>query len=226
MVTQEVLCSVFSEIGKGFGFDKVQAEFMAFKEMKVRWQRSYKWAEFKVSDYLEDAPEDVIRGLGKSLFSKILGNDGDSFSDDMCNWVTSPDFASAKQQTYIRRSRNMTRSFKGQFKDLSDSYRRLSEAGLINEDPQIHISWMRESHSRKVGSCSVLMKVVSLSKHLDSESIPDFVIDYCLYHELCHILVGFDPTGKGHGSEFAALELRFKMHDEAEDWLKNMGLYL
>jgi len=226
MVSEEALNVIFAEVGNGFGFDKVQAQFMAFKEFKVRWQRSYKWAEFKVSDYLSDAPEEVIRGLCRSIFSRIMGNEEGTYSKEMCDWVTSPGFAESKQSVYIRRSRNIIRSGKGEFKDLAPSYRRLIEAGLVEEDLNLCLSWSKEPTVRKVGNCSVLMKVITISKQLDTELIPDYVLDYCLYHELCHMLIGFDPTGNRHGVEFAVLEAKFPRRVEAEEWLKKMCLYL
>ncbi len=226
MVSEEILNKIFTEIGSGFGFDKVQAEFMAFKEFKVRWQRSYKWAEFKVSDYLADAPEEVIRGLSTSIFSRIMGTGEESYSKEMCLWVTAPGFAESKQSVYIRRSRNIMRSHQGEFKDLTESYNRLIGMGLVKEDPMLCFSWTKEPSIRKVGTCSVLMKVITISKQLDTDMIPNFVLDYCLYHELCHIIIGFDPTGKGHGVDFAALESKFSQQSEAEEWLRKLCLYL
>ncbi|MFA6805436.1 MAG: hypothetical protein WCQ23_02885 [Candidatus Methanomethylophilaceae archaeon] len=221
MVSEEQLNNIFAEVGKEYGFDKVQAEFMAFKEFKVRWQRTYKWADFKVSDYLEDAPEGVLRGLCRSLFSRIMGTGTEDYSQEMCDWVTAPEFAENKQATYIRRTRNTTRSPVGKFKDLNDSYRRLIDMGLIENDPVIKLSWTKDS-SKKVGSCSVLMKSITMSSILDSDMIPDYVLDYCLYHELCHIIVGFDPSGDGHSTDLAAIEAKFPRQKDAESWIDKL----
>jgi hypothetical protein len=225
METEEVLRTKFKEVGREYGFDKVEAEFVAFKEFKVRWQRSYKWADFKVSDYLADAPPEVIEGLCNSLFSKITGEDED-YSEEMCKWITSPEFSEYKQPVYLKRSRNLTRSPKGDVKDLEASYCRLAEMGLVEKDPLVHLTWTKEANIRKIGHCSVLMKVVTISSVLDTDMIPDFVLDFCLYHELCHLAIGFDPTAKRHGEEFMKLEAKFPQRNEAEEWLKRLCLYL
>jgi len=225
METEEMLKTKFVEVGKEYGFDKVEAEFVAFKEFKVRWQRSYKWADFKVSDYLADAPPDVIEGLCNSLFSKITG-DEEGYSDAMCAWITAPEFAENKQSVYLKRSRNLTRSSEGEFKSLEKSYERLILSGLIERDPAVHLTWTKESNVRKIGHCSVLMKVVSISSVLDTDMIPDFVLDFCMYHELCHLKIGFDPTAKRHGSEFAELEAKYPKRKEAEEWIKRLCMYL
>lgn len=225
MEAEEILKTKFKEIGKEYGFDKVEAEFVSFKEFKVRWQRSYKWADFKVSDYLADAPPEVIEGLCNSLFSKITGEE-EGYSDAMCGWITAPQFSEYKQPVYLKRSRNLTRSPKGESKDLIEAYQRLIDIGLVDMDPAIHMSWTRESNVRKIGHCSVLMKVISISSVLDTDMIPDFVLDYCLYHELCHLIIGFDPTAKRHGEEFSKLEAKYPKRDEAEEWLKRLCMYL
>jgi hypothetical protein len=225
MEAEENLRNIFRETGKEYGYDRVEAEFVAYKEFKVRWQRSYRWAEFKVSDYLADAPETVIRGLAKSLFSRIMGEDG-GYSKEMCDWITAPEFADYKQPVYLRRSRNLTRSPEGEHRNLEGSYSRLEKLGLVTKDPKAHISWTKESNIRKIGHCSVLMKTVSISNVLDSDAIPEFVLDYCLYHELCHLIIGFDPTAKRHGEEFARLEAKYPQQKEAEEWLKRLCMYL
>jgi hypothetical protein len=225
METEDVLRTKFKEIGKEYEFDNVEAEFAPFKEFKIRWQRSYKWADFKVSDYFADAPPEVIEGLCRSMFSKITGDD-EGYSDEMCKWITAPEFSKYKQPVYLHRSRNITRTTKGDAKDLESAYERLVGLGLVEKDPAISLTWTKEPNIRKVGHCSVLMKVIMISSALDTEMIPDFVLDYCLYHELCHIIIGFDPSAKMHGEQFSSLEAKYPKIDEAKEWLKRLCLYM
>lgn len=216
----------FRKAGKKHGYETVNAEFTAFKDFKVRWQRSYRWADFKVSDYLADAPPEVIEGLADTLFAKISCDGDEEFSEELCRWVTSPEFVKYKQPVYIRRSRNLTRSPQGEHRSLRDSYERLKKMGLAEDDPELFLSWTKEPNVRKVGYCSVLMKVIAVSSVLDNPEIPEFVADFVLYHELCHILLGFDPSSEKHEKGFAELEARFPRRKEAEDWLRRLCLYL
>jgi Predicted metal-dependent hydrolase len=225
MTSAEMLKEIFSKIGNDFGFEKIEAEYVSFKEFKVRWTRSYKWADFKIADYLSDAPQEVLEGLCRSLFSKIMGEE-EGYSQEMCDWITAPEFAKKNQPIYLKRSRNLTRSPKGEFKSIEASYERLIVAGLVERDESICLTWTKESNVRKIGHCSVLMKVVSLSSVLDTDMIPEFVLDFCLYHELCHLMMGFDPSAKRHGEEFAALENKFSQKTEAQDWIKRLCMYI
>ena len=67
--------SVFQETGKRFGYGDVTVEITDFRDFKVQWKRSYRWIAFRVSDYIEGAPEPVIRDLAEALFGRIAGED-------------------------------------------------------------------------------------------------------------------------------------------------------
>ncbi|MBR4697714.1 MAG: hypothetical protein IKP18_04675 [Candidatus Methanomethylophilaceae archaeon] len=59
-VTDGHLTEIFLAVGQRYGYEDVKAEFAPLKDFKVRWQRSYKWAIFTVSDYLDRAPDAVL----------------------------------------------------------------------------------------------------------------------------------------------------------------------
>ena len=52
----------FRKAGKKHGYETVNSELTAHKDLKVRWQRYYRLADLKVYDYLIDAPPEVIDG--------------------------------------------------------------------------------------------------------------------------------------------------------------------
>lgn len=59
-VSDDHLTMIFSAVGARHGYEDVGAEFAAFEDFKVRWQRSYHWIRFSVSDYLDRAPDDAL----------------------------------------------------------------------------------------------------------------------------------------------------------------------
>ncbi len=216
----------FRLVGKEFGYDSVDAEFVAFREFKVRWQRSYKWASFKVSDYLMDAPEEVIEALARTLFGKIAGKHDVPYSEEMIAWATSKDFVKYKQPVYLRRSRGITKSPKGEVRDLEESMARLANAGLAEKDPDLVLTWTKEKNIRKVGYCSVLMKVIAISSVFDNGEIPEFVLDYVVYHEYLHASRGMKAFGRAHDLDFREDEIRFPRYKEAEEWLNRLCMYV
>jgi hypothetical protein len=220
----EILSEAFREIGREYGYDSVTAEFTEFKEFKVKWRRSCGWAEFDVSDYLMDAPMEVMKGLADVIFSRITRKTKREYPKEMLDWITSDDFVQKKQKVYIARARNIKRKAQGEHVNLNDSYKRLVKMGLVNEDKDVRFVWTKEPTARRIGYCSVLMKVVTISSIFDSPSIPSFVLDYVMYHELIHMSKGFDPFGQRHDTDFHALERLYPQRDDAEEYLKTLHL--
>jgi len=222
----ETLTTAFRSVGKEYGYDSVSADYESFKEFKVKWRRSCGWIEFEASDYLKDAPEDVLKGVAETIFSRISRMEQRRYSDTMLEWMTSKDFVKKKQPTYLRRSRNLTGTQVGKHVDLGESYKRLIDMGLVSYDEDLVISWTRQPNIKRIGYCSVLMKVIAISSLFDTPSIPTLVSDYILYHELIHLNRGFDPFNQKHDTDFHALESLYKERDEAETWLKKLRLHL
>jgi len=226
MGSLEILNGSFADVGKRYGYESVTAEFSEFKEFKIKWRRSYGWAEFEVSDYLSDAPREVMEGMAETIFSRISRRSERDYPPEMLNWITSDDFVRTKQPLYLERSRNITGSPFGEHVNLIGSYRRLVDLGLVVHDDDLVITWTKQPNVKRVGYCSVLMKVIIISSLFDSLSFPPFVVDYVLYHELIHMSKGFDPFAQRHGDDFRMLERLHPDHDEAEEWLKRLRLYL
>ena len=92
----ETLTKIFSDIGKKHDYERVNANFEPYADFKVKWERSYRWAEFHVSDYLADAPEDVIEALAETMFARICGQGpapGEPvYPIPMLEYITSQDF--------------------------------------------------------------------------------------------------------------------------------------
>ena len=228
-MNNQMLTAIFSVAGTRNGYDEVQAEFSPFRDFKVKWTRSYKWIAFEVSDYLSDAPENVIESLAISIFRRIRDEGHDdpmSYSDAVCDWITSDDFVRTKQPVFVRRFRGLSLSTVGDHRDLADAYGRLVEMGLVERDPDIYLGWAAGSNSRSVGRASVLMKVVAISQLLDRDDISDDVFDFCLYTQVAHVGMGFNRRGDRRGTEYDALLSKYPNRAEMECALRRMNMHI
>ena len=222
-ITDSRLSEIFAEEGRQYGYDTITAEFMAFKEFKVNWQRACEWAGFKVSDYLEDAPEQVVRDLVHTLLARIDGGELVPYSPAMTEWMCRPEFSRTHQPIYIRRSRNIARG-DGTYKSLEESYNRLISMGLVERDETISINWMKPSatNPRSAGTSSVLMRCLSINNNLDNANVPDIALDFALYHYLCVINAGFNLTGDGFSDKVRDMEDRFPNRKDAANVLNKL----
>ena len=227
MTTAEAtLRESFGTIGKQYGYDQVGADFVAYRDFKVKWTRSYKWAEFQVSDYLMDAPRPVIDGLADTLFTRIVGAEAKPYPEAMTDWITSEGFRRSKQPVYVRRSRNITKSPEGKSKNLMDSLERLKAMGLVDESARPYLTWTKDELPSTVGYCSTLMDTIVISSALDSDFLPDEALDFALYHEYLTTREGWANFGKGEEIDICTEEKKFKGWKEADGWIRKMCLHL
>lgn len=72
------------------------------------------------------------------------------------------------------------------------------------------ISWSDRQHHRW-GSCTSTRGTIRISTRL--ATVPDFVLDYVLVHELAHLQIG------GHGKDFWELVGRYELTERARGYL-------
>lgn len=221
----DILTESFGTVGKKYGYDNVTAEFVAIKDFKVKWQRTYKWADFKVSDYLLEAPRKVLDDLAETLFRKISGSEA-NYSTDLKEYVTSEKFLREKQPVYLRRSKKITKNEVGSAKNLRDSFNRLMEMGLVEDDENIVLSWTKENLFKKSGYCSALMKVIVISSTFDDEIVDDYVLDFVVYHHYLVMTEGKKNFGKGTELYVDDLEDKYPEHVNAKKMLAKLNIYL
>ena len=220
-VSDEHLTDIFTEVGRRYGYDDVDAEFADLRDFKCRWQRSYTWIRFVISDYLDRAPDEVLHDLAEVLFAKITGDDRE-YSDVFVRYLTDPALSKVNRKDFLKRSRNLGKTSIGDYHDLNDCVNRLRDQGLIPYDLECELRW-DFTETPKASGCSVLQKVVWVNKYLDQKGVPEHVLDYCVYAMLAHIIAGFNNRDE---AEYIALIERHPMKRDAEAWLAREGLFL
>ena len=220
-VTDGHLTEIFSAVGQRYGYEDVKAEFAPLKDFKVRWQRSYNWAIFTISDYLDRAPDAVLEDLAAVLFAKITGENRE-YGDVFINYITDRNLTRTNRKDFLKRSRNLSKESIGEYHDLNDCVNRLRDEGLIPDDMNCELRW-QDGGGYKASGCSVLQRVVWVNNVLDQKGVPEHVLDYSVYAMMCHLIAGF---GNRDEFEYRRLLSFYPMKRDAEDWLEREGLYI
>lgn len=101
------LKEIFAKAGEKNGYTDVNAVFEDHTDFKVTWSRSYKWAEFHVSDYLDEAPRKVIEDVADTMFMCICNigpKPGEPiYPKTMNDYLMSEDFRELKAGIWIER---------------------------------------------------------------------------------------------------------------------------
>ena len=117
----------------------------------------------------------------------------------------------AKLQTREERRR---RSLGGD-SELMARARALSAAHLDGAAEPASVRWVDNQH-RRWGSCTPADRSIRLSSRL--RSMPEYVVDYVLVHELAHLLEA------GHDERFWALVARYPRAERARGFLEGVEL--
>lgn len=86
------------------------------------------------------------------------------------------------------------------------------------------IYWTSHPSKRTLGRYFDFDKSISITSFLNKHTVPKMVIDYIVYHEMCHQMFppyALDGKRKVHHREFKKAEQEFKMYSEAKIWIAN-----
>lgn len=200
------------------------ASFRGTKDVQASWRKSENSIDITISDYLFDAPDDVLSEFSRYVCQTAVGKKpvyGKAYTD----WVRSDEFIISKRKIYLGRSRNLTCSPEGNERDLTESLDRLLDSGLLDAKSisNSFFSWTKSPNARKMGFCSQMMRVVGISSILDDVSVPEFVLDYVVYHESLHLAQGHRPGMSPHDRPFRIEEKKYPKYEEARQFLKKLS---
>ena len=219
MMKQEDLEGIFFSIGREHGFEDIKVRFSPFDKLKLRWIRCSKTIEMEVSDYLIEAPNDVMEGIADALFEKMAGNDCD-YPQCVVDWLSSKTFRDINQQVFIDRDRVLNR-FSENDPILMGSYGRLRSEGYIDEIEDLKLFWSHGVMENK-GESSHLMRVATVNSYL--VGAPEYVLDFCLLSLLANMTIGFEIFGEKRGDSICDFIQRYPRMDDALKWLEEEGI--
>ena len=120
----------------------------------------------------------------------------------------------------------MVEATRGAFHDLIESFDRVNARYFEGKMARPRITWSRSFTGRKFGHYDTVKDWVMVSSTLDSASVPAFVVDFLMFHELLHKKHGIrwvNDRGHAHTSAFYAEEKTFEGHELAEQWLTKLA---
>lgn len=117
---------------------------------------------------------------------------------------------------------------KGGAFDLTEIYRRLNKTCFKNS-LDLGITWFGSSFIKNRSRCSLglyydTLKLIKIHRLLDNPLVPDFVIEFVVFHEMLHAVCPayIDERGvhRVHGAEFKRREESFYCYKEATEWIR------
>jgi hypothetical protein len=220
------LSELFGEASARLGEGRAVARFYPYSELKHTWQKEPGMVQFKVSDYLEDAPSDVLESLAWYLVSRAnrVKCPGD-LSSRYLAYIGSKSFWRSIRDKYLSRTRSLAIGPKGRFRDLKTVFDYVNSTYFRGRLGNPTLAWVDESPSRRLGYYFEQLDLLAVNRVLDAERVPRYVLEYVVYHELLHYIdaeSGRRNRRVHHTREFRRQERIFSSHADAEKWLSRL----
>jgi hypothetical protein len=187
--------------------------------IRIRKQRVY----VRVSDILRDAPPQVHKALAFILVAKLFNKRAMAEYESLYRqYAYQPQVLRASDLARQKRGRKVLSTSLGRAFNLDRLYARLNRRYFNNELHKPALSWSARRTKRILGHHDLVHDAIVISRSLDQSNVPEFVVEYVLYHEMLHLRHRprvVNGRRVFHTAGFRADERRFARYDEAIAWL-------
>ncbi|MBD2209843.1 M48 family peptidase [Nostoc linckia FACHB-104] len=184
-------------------------------------KKSHEFAHITISEGFINAPDEVLQAVIKSV---IFGR-----NQETKQLIRS--FASSEEYSSVLLSLDLIAEViaenpQGKFYNLNNLFDKLNQEYFATNLVKPRLAWSKINTYRKFGHYEPARDRVVMSLTLDNGNIPEFVIEFVLFHELLHKHHGtkwVNGRRMVHTSEFRADESKFKLYAEAQGWLQKLA---
>jgi len=181
----------------------------------------------RLSDLSKQAPPLIHEALAFILVSKLLRRRAPQIHLEIYrNYAAQPEIGEQANNSRKERGRKIVTAPRGKAYDLEEIFRRVNQMYFQNRLEQPILSWSQTKTRRVFGHQDAVHDTIIISRTLDDPKVPQFVVEFVLYHELLHVVHPMRViNGKRriHSAAFRRDERRFARFEEAEEWLDRLA---
>ncbi len=181
----------------------------------------------RLSDICKDSPPPVLRALAFVLVARLLGKRiPDVHNRVYQDYSVTPEVMRASDLARRRRGRKFFSSAQGEVYDLEKMFAKLNRRHFNGELAKPALTWSQRRTRNILGHHDRVYDTITISKTLDSQEVPEWFVEYILYHELLHVKHParlINGRRYYHTSAFRQDERRFPHYEEAQKWLERVA---
>jgi hypothetical protein len=217
----------FRHLGGKRGVPEIDVRFYPYAGLRhtirVRSGRVY----VRLSDICKGCPPDVLRALAWILVSRLLGKKVPTIHDKVYrDYSLTPEIMRASDLVRRGRGRKMVSSAQGEVYDLNRLFGKLNRRYFDGQLSKPTLTWSQRRTRSILGHHDHIYDHITISKTLDSIEVPDWFVEYILYHEMLHIKHPaklINGRRYYHTSAFRQDERRFSHYEQAQKWLERLA---
>lgn len=180
----------------------------------------------RLSDLLQAAPETVLEALAHILLRKLYRRPiPEVYNARYRRFIGQKEIVAKAHLIRQIRGRKQLGSPQGQCHDLDALFEELNLRFFQGWMAKPNLSWAAAAARSNLGHYDPAHNAILISRVFDTRRVPQFVLEYVLYHEMLHLRFPVRMRGSRrcvHSAEFRQEERRFPQWQEAEGWLKRL----
>src|SRR5947209_11290140 len=181
----------------------------------------------RLSDLLEGAPEPVLHAILHILIAKLHRKPIDAVhSARYRKFAGSPAIAQKSHLIRQMRGRKRIEGPKGRHYDLDEIFEELNLRFFHGLMARPQMTWSGSKSLRSLGHYDPAHNTIVVSRVFDGPRVPQYAIDYLVYHEMLHLRHPVKMRGSRrqvHPAAFREEEKLFPQLAEAQEFLKHLG---
>ncbi len=178
----------------------------------------------RIGEICRDMPPTPHKGLAYILVGKLLGKRQPKGAREVYSrYIKSPEIREKATHSKRTRGRKVVTTSKGSVYDLDEIFETLNEQYFAGSIAKPALTWSANKTYRILGHHDATHEHIAISRSLDAVSVPRYVVEYVVFHEMLHI---HHPTkhvnGRryNHTAAFKRDERKFRYFEQAEKWIE------
>lgn len=219
--------NAFRRLAETHSTPRIEVGFYPYAGIKHTIRRRAGRVYVRLSDIFRNAPVDVHRALASLLVARLLSKTAPAKDERIyLEYARSPRVLRAADIASRRRGRKLVYGARGSVYDLERMFSRLNRRFFDGRLQKPTLSWSQRRTLGVLGHHDAAHETIIINRSLDATDIPDWFVEYVLYHEMLHLK---HPArlARGrrcyHTSAFLAEEQRFPYYHEAQDLLDRLA---
>jgi SprT-like family protein len=218
---------VYTRLGCEGRPPRFRVEFYPYSSLVLTIRRREESVWVRLSDLLRRAPLSVLEGAAALLLSRVYRRRASAS-------LTAPYLEYARSDRTRKRINHMRRRRirpgaagpQGRHFDLEKLFEELNARYFDGKLRRPHIGWSNRSWRRQFGCYDPGPNHILLNRRMDRPGVPQFAVEYVLFHEMLHVK---HPTRRSgcslvsHSREFREEEKRFAEFERARQVLDRLA---
>ncbi len=217
----------FHHLGNNRGIPVIDVRFYPYAGLRHTIRVRSGQVYVRLSDICKNSPPEVLRALAFVLVARLLGKKVPAVHERTYrDYSLAPEVMRSSDLARRGRGRKMISSAKGSVYDLDKMFSKLNRRYFDSTLEKPALTWSQRKTRSILGHHDRVYETITISKSLDSSQVPDWFVEYILYHEMLHIRhMARMINGRRyyHTTAFRLDERRFTRYEDAQRWLEQVA---